>query len=55
MWEFIKAILILGGFIWGTILLFTSEFFRMIIVFAFIFIIIAYVILSIMKEIGQRL
>lgn len=55
MWEFIKAIAYLVGMIGGFILLLISEPFRLFLAVVLIFVFIAYVILSIMKEIGQRL
>jgi len=54
MWETIKAILYLGGFILVIVLTITSEAFRMFVGLAFIFVLIAYVILSIMNEIAER-
>lgn len=54
MWETIKAILILGGFIWGTILLFTSEFFRLIFVIGVFVLFVLYIIVNVMREITER-
>lgn len=54
MWETIKAILYLGGFILVIVLTITSEAFRMFAGLAFIFLVGFYIIVSVMEEIANR-
>lgn len=54
MWEFIKAILYLGGFILVIVLTITSEAFCMFAGLVVIVLFILWIIVSVMKEITER-